>query len=314
MPEAVHATCPLSTLTLRRDMEPIFSSTKITSDPPSVRAAWSTEESLPRVSGMRSSRRMRSTSAFSYGDETMIPKPHARFLFCAREILRPWGRLDGKRATMSPELGRRWTVASKTGEAVRRREARWVQSANATPSGLIEIRRVICMGHMGRPGLSAAQKAERWPRWKNGQSLSEIGRALGKHAGSIHGVVSSHGGFSPAVRRRSRVALTRAEREEISRGMAADCSIRQLAAMLGRSPSTVSRAIQRHGGPTQYRAAEADAQAWERARRPKPCWLATHLPAPADGGQHIDMSLVARANIWVAEAHISRSWQHACLP
>ena len=51
------------------------------------------------------------------------------------------------------------------------------------------------MAHMGRPGLSAPQKAELWHRWKQGQSLSEIGRALGKHAGSIHGVVSSNGGF-----------------------------------------------------------------------------------------------------------------------
>jgi IS30 family transposase len=134
------------------------------------------------------------------------------------------------------------------------------------------------MGQMGRPGLSAAQKAELWHRWKHGQSLSEIGRALGKHAGSIHGVVSSHGGFIPAVRRRSRWTLTLAEREEISRGMAANSSIRQIAAKLGRSPSTVSRELHRHGGPTQYRAAEADAQAWERARRPKPCRLATHPP------------------------------------
>ena len=42
------------------------------------------------------------------------------------------------------------------------------------------------MAQMGRPGLTASQKAELWNRWKNGQSLSEIGRALGKHAGSIH--------------------------------------------------------------------------------------------------------------------------------
>ena len=129
---------------------------------------------------------------------------------------------------------------------------------------------------MGRPGLSAAQKADLWHRWKHGQSLSEIGRALGKHAGSIHGVVSSNGGCIPVVRRRSRRALTLAEREEISRGMATAVSIRQIAATLGRAPSTVSREITRHGGAHTYRAAEADAQAWAHARRPKPCRLATH--------------------------------------
>jgi len=131
------------------------------------------------------------------------------------------------------------------------------------------------MAHMGRPGLSAAQKAELWHRWTQGQSLSEIGRALGKHAGSIHGVVSLNGGFIPTVRRRSRWALTLEEREEISRGMATALSIRQIAAMLGRAPSTVSREITRHGGAHTYRASEADAQAWERTRRPKPCRLAT---------------------------------------
>ena len=130
------------------------------------------------------------------------------------------------------------------------------------------------MAHMGRPGLSAAQKAELWHRWKQGQSLSEIGRALGKHAGSIHGVLSSNGGFIPPVRKRSRWALTLAEREEISRGLATDASIRQIAATLGRAPSTVSREIRRHGGAHMYRAAEADTQAWTHSRRPKPCRLA----------------------------------------
>lgn len=132
------------------------------------------------------------------------------------------------------------------------------------------------MAQMGRPGLSASQKAELWQRWRSGQSLSDIGRALGKHAGSIHGVVSSNGGIIPAVRRRSRLALTLAEREEISRGIAADVSIRQIAATIGRPPSTVSREIARHGGRTKYRASDADSEASDRARRPKLCRLAAH--------------------------------------
>jgi transposase, IS30 family len=133
----------------------------------------------------------------------------------------------------------------------------------------------MLMARMGRPGLSDAQKAELWHRWKDGQSLSDIGRALSKHAGSIHGVVSLNGGIVPAVRRRSHLALTLAEREEISRGLAAQISIRQIAAGIGRAPSTVGREITRHGGLSRYRASEADAKAWERAQRPKPCRLAT---------------------------------------
>ena len=132
------------------------------------------------------------------------------------------------------------------------------------------------MAQLGRPGLSSSQKAELWQRWKNGQSLSDIGRALGKQAGSIHGVVSSNGGIPPASRRRSRWALTLAEREEISRGIAAEMSIRQIAARMGRAPSTLSREIGRHGGRDQYRALVADAEAWDWARRPKRCRLAIH--------------------------------------
>jgi hypothetical protein len=127
-----------------------------------------------------------------------------------------------------------------------------------------------------RCGLSAAQKASLWQRWKDGESLSDIGRSLGKHAASIHAIVRPNGGIMPAVRKRAPRALTLAEREEISRGIHADVSIRQIAPGLGRSPSTVSREVARHGGLDKYRATLADARAWERAKRPKPCRLAVN--------------------------------------
>ena len=115
-----------------------------------------------------------------------------------------------------------------------------------------------------------------WQRWKAGQSLSDIGRSLRKHVGSVHGVVSSNGGIVRPNRRRSRLALTLLEREEISRGIATGSSIRRIATEIGRSPSTVSREIARHCGWDKYRASDADAEAWGQARRPKPCRLATH--------------------------------------
>lgn len=132
------------------------------------------------------------------------------------------------------------------------------------------------MATMGRPGLSPSQKADLWQRWKDGQSLSEIGKALGKHAGSIHGVLSSNGGIVPASRRRSRLALTSPEREEISRGLSSGESIRQIASRLARAPSTISREIARNGGRRKYRATAADSAAWSRAVRPKSCRLAVH--------------------------------------
>lgn len=132
------------------------------------------------------------------------------------------------------------------------------------------------MARMGRRGLSDTQKAELWRRWRAGQSLSEIGLALSKHAASIHGLVSAKGGIAPTVRRRSPVVLTLSEREEISRGLAAGYSIRQIATGIERSPSTVSREVTRHGGAARYRASDADQAAWDRALRPKACRLAGH--------------------------------------
>jgi IS30 family transposase len=130
------------------------------------------------------------------------------------------------------------------------------------------------MAQRGRPGLSPEQKRELWSRWKAGESLSEIGRALGKQAGSIHGVVASNGGYVPAVRRRSPRMLTISEREEISRGLAEGASLRRIAGRLQRAPSSISREVARHGGRHRYRAARAEQRAWDRARRPKPCKLA----------------------------------------
>jgi IS30 family transposase len=131
------------------------------------------------------------------------------------------------------------------------------------------------MKQKGRPGLSAGQKVELWQRWKSGQSLSDIGRALDKHAGSVHTILAAHGGIMPVPRTRAPRSLSLTEREEISRGLAAGESLRQIAAKLKRPPSTISREIGRNSGKGGYRAVEADSKAWARAQRPKPCRLAT---------------------------------------
>lgn len=132
------------------------------------------------------------------------------------------------------------------------------------------------MAQMGRPGLSVQQKAELWARWKAGQSISDIGRSLGKHAGSVFGVLSAKGGIAPPARARSRLALSLQDREEISRGLVAGLSLRKIAGQLGRSPSTISREVSRNHGTWEYRAAHADECAWRRASRPKSCVLATN--------------------------------------
>ncbi len=133
------------------------------------------------------------------------------------------------------------------------------------------------MARLGRPGgFSAVGKKELWKRWRAGESISDIARALQKPPGSIHGMIEATGGFSPPERRRPRCALTPAEREEISRGLATGESLRAIATRLGRSASTVCREVNRNGGHNRYRATRADEKAWQRARRPKRCLLSVN--------------------------------------
>src|ERR1700683_4037561 len=125
-------------------------------------------------------------------------------------------------------------------------------------------------------GFTAAEKTELWDRWQRGESLKAIGRAFSKPSSSIYFQLAPHGGIRPAPRRRSRLALTLSEREEISRGIATAQSARSMARLLGRSPSTGSRELSRKGGYDRCRAALADETAWARARRPKRCKLANN--------------------------------------
>src|SRR6204780_4544350 len=134
-----------------------------------------------------------------------------------------------------------------------------------------------CAMVTSRIWFTAAQKAELWDRWKNGQSAAAISRALDrKNKTGVERIVVLHGGIVPAPRRRALAALRLEEREEISRGIAAGRAIRQNAQGLKRGAPTVSREIRRNGGSQAYRANRADRHAGERALRPKPCRLAQH--------------------------------------
>jgi len=121
---------------------------------------------------------------------------------------------------------------------------------------------------------SEEQKSLMWEHWKKGESLHSIGHLFDRYHSSVFGVLSVSGGIRPQKPKRSSVALAFSEREEISRGIATGQSMRTIAAQLGRSPSTVSREINRNGGYHDYRAAKAEQAAWDRAKRPKLCKLA----------------------------------------
>jgi IS30 family transposase len=125
-----------------------------------------------------------------------------------------------------------------------------------------------------RQNYSAGERAEMWARWKRGEAVSEIARALDRAPGTIHCTLRERGGVAPPARKRSPRHLSLPEREEISRSVAAGDSGHAIAARLGRDPSTICREIKRNGGRERYRAADADRSAWERARRPQTCKLA----------------------------------------
>jgi len=132
------------------------------------------------------------------------------------------------------------------------------------------------MGYRTRRQYSDAQLSDIWDRWQRGETLNAIGRVFDRPSSSIFSLLVPTGGIRPALRTRSHLALTLSEREEISRGLVATQSLRHIANRLNRAPSTISREVSRNGGLRQYRATNADGNAWDRARRPKPCKLATY--------------------------------------
>lgn len=119
-----------------------------------------------------------------------------------------------------------------------------------------------------------SQRAQMWERWQKGESLQQIAQLFDRNHSSVQRILAERGGIRPASRCRAKVALTLAEREEISRAMVAGHSMRSVATRLGRAPSTISREVSRNGGRGWYRASGADKAAWDHARRPKICKLA----------------------------------------
>ena len=111
------------------------------------------------------------------------------------------------------------------------------------------------MTYRTRIKYTAEQKAEMWDRWPRGESLNSIGPAFDRPSSSIFSQLAPSGGIRPPIRQRSGLALTLAQREEISRGIASNLSLPSIATQLGRSPPLlavksnameVMIAIQRH--------------------------------------------------------------------
>jgi IS30 family transposase len=133
---------------------------------------------------------------------------------------------------------------------------------------------MLLMKYRTRINYTEEQKTLMWDRWQKGDSMHDIAQLFDRHHTSVQRILRENGGIRPRERKRSSRTLTLSEREIISRGLARQQSMRNIASQLGRSPSTVSREIHRNGGYASYRASSADATALERALRPKACKLA----------------------------------------
>ena len=130
------------------------------------------------------------------------------------------------------------------------------------------------MGHGDYERLTPEAIDQVWLRMRAGQAAKPTARGLGLCTGTVRACLLRCGGIRPEPRRRAPGRLSMAEREEISRGLAAGQSIRAIAVALGRAPSTICREVNANGGRRRYRAARADLAAWSRATRPKACKLA----------------------------------------
>ncbi|EFB7180150.1 IS30-like element IS30 family transposase, partial [Escherichia coli] len=129
-----------------------------------------------------------------------------------------------------------------------------------------------------RRTFTAEEKASVFELWKNGTGFSEIANILGSKPGTIFTMLRDTGGIKPHEHKRAVAHLTLSEREEIRAGLSAKMSIRAIATALNRSPSTISREVQRNRGRRYYKAVDANNRANRMAKRPKPCLLDQNLP------------------------------------
>lgn len=120
------------------------------------------------------------------------------------------------------------------------------------------------------------EKAFVFDSQKEGIGFSDIAKSLDSKPGTIFTILRDTGGLKQPERQRRSTHLTIEEREEIRVGLSAKKSIRAIARSLNRSPSTISREVQRNRGRRYYKAVDTNNRAWRMAKRPKACLLESH--------------------------------------
>ena len=129
-------------------------------------------------------------------------------------------------------------------------------------------------GKRGAHWMTLAEQREIRRRVATGERIANVASGLGCTKRTVHDVLARSGGLPPRPTVRSRLRLSSAEREEISRGLRVGESFRRIAGRLARPTSTVWREVNANGGRRRYRAYLAEERAIHRARRPRPAKLA----------------------------------------
>ena len=134
------------------------------------------------------------------------------------------------------------------------------------------------MAGLGRPKIAREVQRRFWGLIREGVSTEDAARGVGVGHNVAQGWFAHSGGMSPLSLTVSGRYLSMAEREEIACARAAGHGVRQIAALLGRDPATISRELRRGIGwhKDGYRASVAQARADQRCRRPKPRRLETN--------------------------------------
>lgn len=124
---------------------------------------------------------------------------------------------------------------------------------------------------MGRK-FTVEDQVRFWELYLSGCSQREAAAAVGASQQKASDWVSEAGGMKPrrvVGSSSSGRYLSAQDRVDIGMGRSAGLSVRQIAAQLGRSPSTISRELTRNSGGRGYQPLLAHHMAQRRARRPK---------------------------------------------
>ncbi|VFS45390.1 Transposase and inactivated derivatives, IS30 family [Budvicia aquatica] len=150
--------------------------------------------------------------------------------------------------------------------------------------------------------FTTKEKAFVFDLWKSGTGFSEIAKILDSKPGTIFTMLRDTGGIKPNERKRAVAHLTLSEREEIRAGLSAKMSIRAIATVLNRAPSTISREVQRNRGRRYYKAVDANNRANRMAKRPKTVLARSECAAARACSGKAGVEVVSRANIRMVEA------------